>query len=457
MDELLPHEDQSNAFLSVRASNKWTQITIGSLAIHVGSGITPFGGSKVYKPEGVVFIRSQNVTFEGLRLDDVAYIDIQTHESMRRSEVFAHDVLLNITGASIGRCCPVPEGIGLANVNQHVCAIRLPNPSREDAVFLSAILASHIGQAQIDRLNAGGNREGLNYEQLRAFVVPWPEQDERARIAEILGSVNAAIQQIETLIAKLKQIKAGLLHDLLTHGLDEHGQLRDPIAHPEQFKDSPLGRIPRQWETCALATVADVDRGKFAHRPRNDPNFYGGPYPFIQTGEVAIAGGGKLTTFSQTLNERGAAVSRQFPKDTIAITIAANIADTAILGFPMFFPDSVVGAVVKSPNNVRYIELCIRRAKRNLDARAPQSAQKNINLEDLRPLLIAVPESEEQCRIAAVYDAHDARIRAEEAYRDKLKQLKKGLMDDLLTGRVQVRVDENVGRLSTIELNQQAS
>jgi type I restriction enzyme S subunit len=133
-------------------------------------------------------------------------------------------------------------------------------------------------------------------------------------------------------------------------------------------------------------------------------------------------------------------VSREFPENTIAITIAANIADTAILGQPMYFPDSIVGAIVRLPNNVRYVELCIRRAKRILNAHAPQSAQKNINLEDLRPLLIPTPTSEEQNQIGDMYDAYSNHVQSEEQYRDKLKLQKKGLMHDLLTGEVRVRV-----------------
>ncbi len=288
------------------------------------------------------------------------------------------------------------------------------------------------------RTTEGTKMPRTSWDKLRAFQVFVPDFSEQRAIAAILDTVDAAIQQTEALIAKLKQMKAGLLHDLLTRGLDENGELRDPIAHPEQFKESALGLIPRDWEICPLGSVASVDRGKFAHRPRNEPRFYGGPYPFIQTGDVTSAEGGVLETYSQTLNEHGAAISREFPAQTIAVTIAANIADTAILGRPMFFPDSIVGAVVKAPNSVRYVELCIRRAKLRLDARAPQSAQKNINLADLRPLLLPLAKPEEQERIAAVCNCQDSRLSSEEAYRDKLKQLKKGLMDDLLTGRVRV-------------------
>lgn len=218
--ELRDPEKRPGDFRSTRLGRlpaEWDTPSINDLAVHVGSGITPTGGSNVYKREGVLFIRSQNVTFNGLLLDDVAYIDERIHRMMARSEVFADDVLLNITGASIGRCCPVPEGLGPANVNQHVCAIRLAKPRREDALFLSTVLASFIGQGQIDRLNAGSNRQGLNYRQLRSFIVPWPkEETERTLIATKIESAEARFRAESIYLAKLKAIKKGLMQDLLT-------------------------------------------------------------------------------------------------------------------------------------------------------------------------------------------------------------------------------------------------
>ena len=292
----------------------------------------------------------------------------------------------------------------------------------------------------LDRLDSSTGVPGLNRNDAYIIKVKIPPLPEQRRIAEILDTIDEAIQKTEALISKLKAMKQGLLHDLLTRGLDKNGKLRDPKAHPEQFKDSPLGRIPKDWGINPLEKLAEVDRGKFTHRPRNDPRFYGGAYPFVQTGDIAEAEGDILKKYSQTLNNSGSAVSREFPENTIAITIAANIADTAILGQPMYFPDSIVGAIVRPPNNVRYIELCIRRAKRILNAHAPQSAQKNINLEDLRPLLIPTPTSEEQNRIGNMYDTYSNRVQSEEQYSDKLKLQKKGLMHDLLTGKVRVQI-----------------
>lgn len=285
-----------------------------------------------------------------------------------------------------------------------------------------------------------GTQANLNTGIVGSTPILLPPLPEQQRIAEILDTMDEAIARTDALIQKLKQMKAGLLNDLLTRGIDDNGELRDPEKHPEQFKDSPLGRLPKEWEVKQLSELADVDRGKFTHRPRNDPRFYGGLYPFIQTSDITKTEGGVLTTYSQTLNEHGINVSKEFPCGTIAVTIAANIADTSILGIPMFFPDSVVGVVVKKPNNIRYVELTIRNAKQRLNAQAPQSAQKNINLEDLRPLLVAFSKPEEQSKIAEIYETHNTCIEKEQAYLSKLKQQKKGLMQDLLTGKVRVKI-----------------
>ncbi|MDL2123177.1 MAG: restriction endonuclease subunit S [Deltaproteobacteria bacterium] len=317
-------------------------------------------------------------------------------------------------------------------------------PIHEDADigFYSWYMKSECFQSELEKVATGTTNSHVRVtpKETLNWKIAHPPLPEQRRIAEILDTIDEVIQKTEALISKLKAMKQGLLHDLLTRGLDKNGKLRDPKAHPEQFKDSPLGRIPKEWGINPLEKLAEVDRGKFTHRPRNDPRFYGGAYPFVQTGDIAKAEGDILKKYSQTLNNSGSAVSREFPKNTIAITIAANIADTAILGQPMYFPDSIVGAIVRPPNNVRYIELCIRRAKQILNAHAPQSAQKNINLEDLRPLLIPTSTSEEQNRIGDMYDAYSNRVQSEEQYREKLKLQKKGLMHDLLTGKVRVKV-----------------
>ena len=176
---------------------------------------------------------------------------------------------------------------------------------------------------------AGTKMPRTSWSDLQRVQVFVPNSiDEQERIACVLNMVDDGITKTEAVIYKLKQVRTGLLHDLLTLGLDENGELRDPIGHPEHFKDSPIGPIPKSWDTHPLEKVASVDRGKFGHRPRNDPALYGGGFPFIQTGDITSAAGEIIAEAGQSLSQQGVAVSRQFPAGTIAITIAANIGDT---------------------------------------------------------------------------------------------------------------------------------
>lgn len=201
---------------------EWETMTLRTLCNHIGSGVTPRGGQDVYSKEGILFIRSQNVRFEGLKLDDIAFISKHIHLGMLRSEVFTHDVLFNITGASIGRCCAMPDCLGQANVNQHVCILRVPEATEADALFLSTVLGSTIGQKQLDALNTCGNRQGLNYQQLGSFMVPWPKSGERHLIAQhVKKSATYLSKEIDE-VKKICSLKSGLQDDLLT------GQVRVP-------------------------------------------------------------------------------------------------------------------------------------------------------------------------------------------------------------------------------------
>jgi type I restriction enzyme S subunit len=148
----------------------WTWTTLGAIETFIGSGITPLGGQNVYVSDGIPFIRSQNVHSDGLHLEDIVYVTRKMHDEMKRSHVIPGDVLLNITGASIGRSTYVPDNFGEANVNQHVCIIRT-GPWIVPA-YLSNFLNSPIGQDQIFATESGVTREGLNYGQNKTTQIP---------------------------------------------------------------------------------------------------------------------------------------------------------------------------------------------------------------------------------------------------------------------------------------------
>lgn len=193
--------------------------------------------------------------------------------------------------------------------------------------------------------------------------------------------------------------------------------------------------IPEGWSYCALEDVASVKRGKFSVRPRNDPRYFGGATPFVQTGDV-VSAQKYLTQFTQTLNERGVAVSKVFPAGTILITIAANIGDTAITTFPVACPDSVVGIEPKpAVADAEWLNAILETKKSDLDAQAPQNAQKNINLEVLKPLQLLTPPLSEQRRIAEIFRTWDCAIETVEGLIAGARTQKKALMQSLLTGK----------------------
>ena len=165
-----------------------------------------------------------------------------------------------------------------------------------------------------------------------------------------------------------------------------------------------------EWITQKLSSLGTFDRGKSKHRPRDAAHLYGGPYPFIQTGDVTAAGG-RITSYRQTYSEAGLAQSKLWPANTLCITIAANIAETALLTFPACFPDSVVGFTAdKSKADIRFIEYVFRAFRDSVKRRAYGSVQENINLEVLRDLEFPIPSLEIQKKIADFITIFDDRI-----------------------------------------------
>lgn len=216
MQKLFPSEGETvpelrfDEFLNTPV---WNPTTIGSKTIKVGSGITPKGGDKNYKNKGRPFIRSQNIGWGCLLLDDVVFIDDDTHSTFSSSEIKNGDVLLNITGASIGRCAIANNSIQGGNVNQHVCIIRTKKSELAPS-FLNQYLLSSEGQKQIDSFQAGGNRQGLNFAQIRSFSLPLPHPKEQQKIADCLSSLDELIATQTQKLATLKNHKTGLMQQL---------------------------------------------------------------------------------------------------------------------------------------------------------------------------------------------------------------------------------------------------
>ena len=191
-----------------------------------------------------------------------------------------------------------------------------------------------------------------------------------------------------------------------------------------------------------LKHISTVLRGKFSYRPRNDPRFYDGPYPFIQTGDVAQAGK-YIIEYQQTLNELGFAIGKEFPSNTLVMSIAANIGDVAILGFTACFPDSIVGLIPKKNTDIDFLYYNAKAMKAELLNTATLNTQLNINVERIGALVTALPPIEEQRAITQFLDYGTTKIDTLNVkvsqHIDRLKEFRAALISAAVTGKIDVR------------------
>jgi type I restriction enzyme S subunit len=195
----------------------WAWTRIGEICSKTGSGSTPRGGQYAYHAEGVQFLRSQNVYNDGLRLDDVVYIDRETHRRMDGTSVSSNDLLLNITGGSIGRCCLVPSSLSEANISQHVAIIRVALKGMR--AFLHQLILSPYFQAFIFGEQTGAGRGGLPKNRMDRIPVALPPLAEQHRIVTKVDALMALCDRLEASLDHTAAARRLLLDALLAEAL----------------------------------------------------------------------------------------------------------------------------------------------------------------------------------------------------------------------------------------------
>ncbi|AFY47528.1 restriction endonuclease S subunit [Nostoc sp. PCC 7524] len=386
------------------------------------------------------YITSKNIRFGYLDLTDCGWISKEEHEKIySRCDVHYEDVLLTKDGVNTGNAAinTLSEPFSLLS---SVAFIR-PDKNQLNAKYLLQYILSPIGQRRLTDMMSGLAITRLTLQKIQSFEIPIPSLSEQQRIAEILDTVDEAIARTSSLIIKLKQTKAGLLQDLLTRGLDEDGKLRDPEAHPEQFKDSPLGKIPQDWEVVSLVSLCHRITDGSHQSVKTSDN--GVPFLYVscvRDGKILWEQAAKIPENTYAEISKG----REPVPGLILYTAVGSYGHAALVRENYKFSfQRHIAYVLPNKETIapEYLVTFLNspQCRKYSDQVALGNAQKTVTLTALCGFPIALPELTEQLRIAEILDIHDTRIRTEEAYLNKLKLQKQGLMQDLLTGKVRVR------------------
>lgn len=408
------------------------RLRIKDLATKVGSGVTPKGGASVYQDNGIPLFRSQNVTNDGFLLDDIAYISEEIHKSMIGTRLMPNDVLLNITGASIGRCYYLPKNFKEGNVNQHVCIIR-PKVNVVIPAFLYYNLISAVGQQMIDVCQTGANREGLTKEDICNFEFDIPSLADQQRMVTYLDTKLSEIDhQVSLLTSKRDaylRMKKSIINHAVTRGLNPNVKMKDSGIEW-------IGEVPGHWEVKRLKNVVECNAKSLGENTPKDS--------FIKYVEISDVDNvhGINNIQSLMFGEAPSRARRITQKGDIIISTVrtylkaiAKIEDDDIIvstGFAVLHPTKCNGEYlayyILSESFINKVEMLSK-----------ETSYPAINASDLVSINVLIPPLPEQHAIATYLDDKCAKIDTIVSNLNKqisrYADLKRSLIDEVITGK----------------------
>jgi type I restriction enzyme, S subunit len=313
------------------------------------------------------YIDLSAVNQEVKKITEVKKLNCGEAPSRARQLVQANDVLVSTVRPNLNGVALVTNEFDGMTASTGFCVIR-PNPKHLNANYLFHWVKSDSFVKSMVMQATGASYPAVSDKIILESKIPLPPLPEQRRIATILDKADTLRTKRREALAQLDRLAQSIFVDMFG----------DPVLNT------------KGWPVVKFGEVGNLDRGVSKHRPRNDPELLGGDYPLVQTGDVANSGG-YIRTYTSTYSDTGLRQSKLWPRGTLCITIAANIAKTGILTFDACFPDSVVGFSANDQATVEYVRVWLSFLQKTLEQNAPESAQKNINLAILRGLDIPLP------------------------------------------------------------------
>lgn len=388
----------------------WPMITLNETS-HFVRG--PFGGAlkkEIFVEDGYAVYEQQHAIYD--QFSNIRYfIDESKYQELKRFELQPGDLIMSCSG-TMGKIALVPAQIKKGIINQAL--LKLTPKKNIDANYLKRFLESGAFQSQLEENTQGAAIKNVaSVSILKELKIPLPPLPEQKRIAAILDKADSIRRKRQQAIKLADEFLRAIFLEMFG----------DPVANP------------KGWDIQKFSAVGTLDRGKSKHRPRNDPKLLGGKHPLIQTGDVANSQG-YITEYKTTYSELGLQQSKKWNAGTLCITIAANIAKTGILTFDACFPDSVVGFIPNEKVTVEYIQHWLGFLQKSLEASAPESAQKNINLEILRALDLPIPSIEIQHKFSGIVNQVLALNSKNSIHSNEIENLSASLSQKAFSGQL---------------------
>lgn len=402
-----------------------------------GSHFSPVPQEQGHLIANVKDMKSGQIDFDNCtRISDNAFRELEASGCVIKKG----DVLLSKDG-TVGRVVVYNSDIEIGALSS-ICLIT-PLVG-QDARFLGYALSSHDSARQYENAMSGSALRRLVLRDIRQIRVPVPTAGEQTRVAQVLDTLDTTIRQTEAIIEKLKQVKQGLLQDLLTRGIDANGELRPPQSQaPQLYKESPLGWIPREWNCASVRDAGTVQLGR-----QRSPQHERGRYlrPYLRVANVFDGLMDVSDVYSMNFTPSEQEVFSVLPGDIFlnegqSLELVGRCAIYRGQPGVYCFQNSLVRFRCSDTTVPEYARAVFKRwldMGRFMQVAKQTTSMAHLGAERFAAMSIALPDLREQELISEMAHPIEARIVSEECIASKLRTLKSGLMDDLLTGRVRV-------------------
>jgi type I restriction enzyme S subunit len=383
---------------------------------------------------GVPVIRMSDLTQGSVDLSGAAKVKTSALEGLKKFRLIRGDFLFGLSGSL--DAYGVHDSDAEAYLNQRVGRLQALESEPSNYSYLSHVLSSDVYRSYAYRVASGIAQLNISPNQVRDLPIFYPSLPEQQKISQILDTLDTQIQKTEALIAKLEKIKEGLLHDLLTRGIDQNGQLRPtPEQAPELYKESALGLIPKEWGLAHVSEIGAVITGSTP--PSSDLNAWGGVHRFFTPADVKDSE--PLDHTERTISDSGTRYVRLIPAEaTLVVCIGSTIGKVGITSCPGATNQQINAVIPSNLWSPTFVFQAIRQHVYQIHAWAGLQAVPIVNKSTFQKMLIPKPSGQEQCRISDAVKKLEARATMERAIFEKLNKQKIALTDDLLTGRVRV-------------------